>query len=191
MPAELRVTPERDERLLAQAQALAETDAVRLLDLVAAALEATANGAQARIQLELVLVKAAAPEVDPSTAALLARIERLEAGAGRGRPAPRPGAVRAAARDAAERRAGRRARPPPAPAPAPPSPRRLPEPAPAAAGRAGCRAAPTAPSTAGPPELEHRRPPPGRRSSTLVRQDNAMLAALLADARPVALSEQE
>ncbi len=87
VPEEVRVTPERDERLLAQAQSLAETDAVRLLDLVARALEATANGAQARIQLELVLIKAAAPEVDPSTAALLARIERLESALSGG-PAP-------------------------------------------------------------------------------------------------------
>ncbi len=78
VPAELRVTPERDRRLAEQAGSLAETDAVRLLDLVSAALEATANGAQARIQIELVLIKAAAPEIDPSTAALLARIERLE-----------------------------------------------------------------------------------------------------------------
>ena len=78
IPEELRVTPERDARLLAQAQAIAGTDVVRLLELVAAALEATANGAQARIQLELILIKAAAPEVDPSTKALLARIERLE-----------------------------------------------------------------------------------------------------------------
>jgi DNA polymerase-3 subunit gamma/tau len=78
VPEELRVTPERDARLLAQAQALAGMDVVRLLELVASALEATANGAQSRIQLELVLIKAAAPEVDPSTKALLARIERLE-----------------------------------------------------------------------------------------------------------------
>jgi DNA polymerase-3 subunit gamma/tau len=53
---------------------------------VAAALEATTNGGNARIQLELVLVKAAAPELDPSRKALLARIERLEAGMG---PGPR------------------------------------------------------------------------------------------------------
>ena len=78
VPDELRVTPERDQRLLEQGRALAGTDVIRLLDLVASALEATANGAQARIQLELVLIKAAAPEVDPSTSALLARIERLE-----------------------------------------------------------------------------------------------------------------
>ncbi|HZU39545.1 MAG TPA: DNA polymerase III subunit gamma/tau, partial [Solirubrobacteraceae bacterium] len=95
VPPEIRVTPERDGRLLEQARALSPTDAVRLLDLVSAALEATSNGAQARIQLELLLSKAAAPEMDPSLAALMARIERLEAGrppsqaAGDGVPAPR------------------------------------------------------------------------------------------------------
>jgi DNA polymerase-3 subunit gamma/tau len=80
VPAELRVTPERDQRLVAQAASLAATDAVRLLELISAALEATANGAQPRIQLELALIKAAAPDMDPSTSALLARIERLERG---------------------------------------------------------------------------------------------------------------
>jgi DNA polymerase III subunit gamma/tau len=81
VPAELRVTADRDQRLVQQAQTLSETDAVRLLELVSAALEATANGAQPRIQLELVLIKAAAPEMDPSMSALLARLERLERGA--------------------------------------------------------------------------------------------------------------
>ncbi len=80
VPAELRVTPERDSRLLKQAGTLAQSDAVRLLELVSAALEASANGAQPRIQLELVLIRAAAPEADPSMSALLARIERLERG---------------------------------------------------------------------------------------------------------------
>ena len=92
VPDELRVTADRDRRLAEQAKALPKTDAVRLLDLVSQALDATANGAQARIQLELVLIKAAAPEVDPSTAALLARIERLGGGAalrGTGRTAGR------------------------------------------------------------------------------------------------------
>jgi DNA polymerase-3 subunit gamma/tau len=90
VPEELRVTPERDARLLAQAQAISGSDVVRLLELVAAALEATANGAQSRIQLELVLIKAAAPEIDPSTKALLARIERLEGALGEGAPPPGP-----------------------------------------------------------------------------------------------------
>ncbi len=78
VPAELRVTPERDRQLEQQASTMHRTDAVRLLDLVSQALDATANGANARIQLELLLVKAAAPELDPSTSALLARVERLE-----------------------------------------------------------------------------------------------------------------
>jgi DNA polymerase III subunit gamma/tau len=80
VPAELRVTPQRDQRLVQQAATLAQTDAVRLLELVSSALDASANGAQPRIQLELVLIKAAAPEMDPSVGALLARIEKLERG---------------------------------------------------------------------------------------------------------------
>jgi DNA polymerase III subunit gamma/tau len=80
VPLEIRLTPERDRRLAEQAAALHRGDAVRLLDLISTALEAAANGAQARIQLELVLVKAAAPEMDPSMSAVLARLERLEGG---------------------------------------------------------------------------------------------------------------
>ncbi len=78
VPPELRVTADRDARLVEQARSLHSTDAVRLLDLVSGALEATANGSQPRIQLELVLVRAAAPAIDPSLAAVLARIEKLE-----------------------------------------------------------------------------------------------------------------
>jgi DNA polymerase-3 subunit gamma/tau len=80
VPAEIRVTPDRDARLAEQARALHQTDAVRLLELVSGALQATANGANARIQLELVLVRAAEPAFDPSVQALLARVERLESG---------------------------------------------------------------------------------------------------------------
>jgi DNA polymerase-3 subunit gamma/tau len=79
VPAELRVTADRDERLLAQAARLTPTDVTRLLDLVAAAQDAVKNGADPRIQLELALVKAASPDADASTQALLNRIERLEA----------------------------------------------------------------------------------------------------------------
>ena len=96
VPAELRLTPERDARLAVQAAALGRQDVVRLLDLLSEALEALASGAQARIQLELALVKAAAPEVDPSARALLARIDRLETQLGGGAaaaPAPTPAAA--------------------------------------------------------------------------------------------------
>jgi DNA polymerase-3 subunit gamma/tau len=159
VPLELRVTPERDRRLAEQATAVSRTDAVRLLDLIAAALEATANGAQPRIQLELVLIKAAAPEVDPTTSALMARIERLEGG-----PAPERGPA------------------PEAPTPATPAP------APAT----------HAPAPASEPPAEQA--PPADLQSTLelwpavvehVRERNAMLAALLADARPAAVNERE
>jgi DNA polymerase-3 subunit gamma/tau len=200
VPEEVRVTPERDERLLAQARALAGTDVVRLLDLVSSALEATANGAQARIQLELVLVKAAAPEVDPSTAALLARIERLEAALRGGASAPAPAPVPAAS-------------PAPAPAAPPTAPRADPV---AVAVEVEVEVAPTAadpPVPAGDgartPATETVSPHPTHIVSApapaddpleistvaacwpavidIVRQENAMLAALLADARPVAL----
>jgi len=194
VPPELRVTPERDRQLSEQAQAMSETDAVRLLDLVSAALDATSNGAQARIQLELVLLKAAAPELDPSVAALLARIERLEAGV---RPA---GAIRGLA-----------------PAPAPQTSA---QPSRVAAGAAGAHAASAqatgaqaavaahaagaqaatelhhAPQADGGPAPEPAVDLDSVMSSwpavvEIVRESNAMLAALLADARPVAIGERE
>jgi DNA polymerase-3 subunit gamma/tau len=87
VPAEIRVTPEQDERLAAQARAVAPADVVRLLELIAEALRALKDGADARTQLELALLKAAEPEHDPSTKALLARIERLEARLGGAAPA--------------------------------------------------------------------------------------------------------
>ena len=170
VPPEFQVTPERDIRLAEQATALADTDAVRLLDLVSAALDATANGAQARIQLELVLVKAAAPELDPSMAALLARVERLERGGGVG--------VRAAATPAAEP-ASATPQPPPhngGPAEAStPEPDLEPDPALEPVGALELDDA-----TACWPAVVD-----------LVRGENAMLAALLSDARPVAVKERE
>jgi DNA polymerase-3 subunit gamma/tau len=180
VPAELRVTPERDRRLAEQAQALSETDAVRLLDLVSAALDATANGAQARIQLELVLIKGAAPEVDPSTTALLARIEQLESELRSG------GGIRAI-----------RAADPGSPAPAPaPAPTATPTPTPAPQQRVAA-ATSTAQAV---PVLDAEPVPLGDLQTIsaswpavveMVRTENAMLAALLGDARPVAVSERD
>jgi DNA polymerase-3 subunit gamma/tau len=187
VPEELRVTPERDERLHTQAQALAGTDIVRLLDLVSAALEATANGAQPRIQLELVLIKATAPEVDPSAAALLARIERLEAALAGERPAPAPTrspAPKINGRDPAPRAATpeppRVAVSEPAPAPAVSTPPPAvstppPDPEPAAA-RSGAPALDTL-TAAWPAVIE-------------VVRDNQLLAACLEQARPVAVDGQ-
>jgi DNA polymerase III subunit gamma/tau len=192
VPLELRVTAERDRRLEEQARALPKTDAIRLLDLVSEALGATADGAQARIQLELVLIKAAAPEMDPSTSALLARIERLEESlraASARAPAARPTAATAAT--------------PATAAPVPPPP-------PAVASAAPRSAQPSSePSPASEPSsvAEPARVPEPAAATTelhletavsswpavldLVRGENPMLAGALAAARPVAVGERE
>ena len=187
VPEELRVTPERDQRLLDQAQAMVGIDVMRLLDLVAAALEATANGAQARIQLELVLIKAAAPEVDPSTTALLARIERLENALRDGQ------SVRAVAQTAVAAPTG--LRPPPSPAR-----HRLRRPHLRARSRRAVAATSQAPAASAPAIAPQDLAAPEPELDTLekswpavvdfVRQGNAMLAATLEAARPVALSGQ-
>jgi DNA polymerase-3 subunit gamma/tau len=80
VPEELSLTPEADEALGGQAARVDRATVVRLLELLGEAMEAVRAGADARTRLELALVKAARPEVDGSMRALLARIERLEAG---------------------------------------------------------------------------------------------------------------
>jgi len=80
IPSELALTPESDARLLAQAERVPYATVVRLLERIGSALESVRAGADARTSLELALVIAARPEVDASTRALLARIERLEEG---------------------------------------------------------------------------------------------------------------
>jgi DNA polymerase-3 subunit gamma/tau len=198
VPPELALTAEYDERLAAQAHAVSMAAVVRLLDLLAAAREATKNGADARTQLELALVKSAAPQVDASTKALLARIDRLEAQlAGTAPPAPAP----APAPPVAERPAPV---PPPAPSPdvPPPPPPEAPAPPPAPV--------PPAAETNGHPEPPLDVPEvepvvstpvaaagaPALESVTelwpavldAVRAENGMLAACLGSAQPVALA---
>ena len=78
LPAELSLTPEADAALRAQAGRVEQAVVIRMLEELGAAIEAVRAGADPRTRLELALVKAAKPEVDSSIRALLARIERLE-----------------------------------------------------------------------------------------------------------------
>ncbi len=176
VPEELALTPESDAALAAQAERVEHSTVVRLLELLGQAMEAVRAGADARTRLELALVKAARPEVDGSTRALLARIERLE----QDRPA-------AAAR-------------PPAQPVAPPS----------AAPVAPPSAAP--PSAAPPPTADIVPEPPVQADAAeprtvasdvesvrelwpavveLVRSQNALIGALIAEARPVAVAGED
>ncbi len=173
VPAEIAVTPDRDARLAEQAQRLAPVDIVRLLDLIAEGLRAVKDGADARTHLELALVKAASPELDPSTKALVARLERLERG----------GALAAAGPPA------------PATAPAATAPPAASPPAPQAAVGGGAVAA----VAVAPAPMEQ---PATALDLTLVAElwpavlgavatENTLLGACLSDARPVALEDNE
>ncbi|HZO37023.1 MAG TPA: DNA polymerase III subunit gamma/tau [Solirubrobacteraceae bacterium] len=97
VPSQIAMTAEHDALLAEQAERVPGTVAIALLDLLNVALKAVRDGADARTQLELALVKAAAPEVDSGARALMSRIERLEAKLGAGSSATAVAAPPAAA----------------------------------------------------------------------------------------------
>jgi DNA polymerase-3 subunit gamma/tau len=155
-PDSFSVTADQVSRLENQARDLQQAEAVRAIDLLADAIAAVKEGADARTQLELALLKAARPRADASIEALLMRLERLEQGApDGGAPAP-PSPAR---REAAE----------PAPEPAAPAPER------------------EAPPLQG--ELELARLWPAVLERVRATEGGEMMAALLAEARPLALEE--
>ncbi len=111
-------SPEEIARLQAQANQLPDAQVVRALDLLSdARVRIRHGGADPRLQLELVAARLSRPALDPSTAALAARLEALEAG----RPAPRPATAQPAAPPAAAPSPPAADAPPP-PAPEPPPP---------------------------------------------------------------------
>jgi DNA polymerase-3 subunit gamma/tau len=186
LPAELSLTEEADARLRAQAERVDRAVVVRLLELLGAALEGVRAGADPRTRLELALVKAASPAIDASTPALLARIERLERERGVP-PAPAPVSV---------------STPEPAPVAAPASvsaPVPVPEPTPVA--EVTPEPAPAVdlepePAPVPAPEVA----PVTDLDSLLavwpavidvVRADNALIGALIADARPAAVDGED
>lgn len=138
VPSQLSMTPERDQRLMTQAQGCSGESVIRLIDLLAGAQRLSGDGADAQTQLEITLVKAASPETDPTIKALRARIERLEASG-------------AAPRDSSDPV-------PPTPAPQPPTPG--PDPAPPPDPQPP---APTPQPSPTPPSIEAERAAPAAR----------------------------
>jgi DNA polymerase-3 subunit gamma/tau len=78
VPATFVVTATDTARMQAQAQAIGAATLVRTIDELANALTAVREGDDARMAVEIALLKAARPDLDPDTAGLLRRIERLE-----------------------------------------------------------------------------------------------------------------
>jgi DNA polymerase-3 subunit gamma/tau len=72
------VTAGQDGRMREQAERLSDADLVGAIDDLSAALAGIREGDDARISLEVALLKAARPELKPTQEAILRRIERLE-----------------------------------------------------------------------------------------------------------------
>ncbi len=93
IPDHFLVVAEHEGRLADQAQRLGEVALIRAIDQLSAAIAAVREGDEARTTVELALLRAARPEIDPSAAAMAQRLERLErtlAGAPSASPMPPP-----------------------------------------------------------------------------------------------------
>jgi DNA polymerase-3 subunit gamma/tau len=171
VPATFAVTAEHTDRLNAQADRLPQAEVLRAIDLLARARSAVKDGSEPRIQLELALLKAVQPQADLSIQALLFRIEQLE---------------RRLGEPQAQGTATEPVRSTPDP-PAPPAPR-----AAATGGGAGAAQAVAVPDEdpEGALDIELVR---GLWPAALdaVREQNAMVAALLGEARPSAVAASE
>ncbi|HET9162566.1 MAG TPA: DNA polymerase III subunit gamma/tau [Solirubrobacterales bacterium] len=93
VPNTFVVTATDQGRLQAQAQAIGAATLVRTIDELSQALTAVREGDDARMAVEIALLKAARPDLDPSTEGLLRRIEKLEQSAGASRAAGPVGAA--------------------------------------------------------------------------------------------------
>jgi DNA polymerase-3 subunit gamma/tau len=78
VPTSFVVTATDSARLQSQAGAVGTASLIRTIDELASALTAVREGDDARMAVEIALLKAARPDLDPSTEGLLRRIERLE-----------------------------------------------------------------------------------------------------------------
>ena len=88
IPDHFLVVAEQEARLSEQAGRLGEVALLRAIDELSAALTAIREGDEARMTVELALLRSAKPEIDPSRAALSQRVERLEQALAGNAPAP-------------------------------------------------------------------------------------------------------
>jgi DNA polymerase-3 subunit gamma/tau len=100
VPESLPVTEETRERLRDQANQLGAATVIRLVDLLAVAVEDMRQGGDPRLPLELALVKVTRPASDLSLQSIAHRLEQLESGPApqtpRAREEPPPSPVTAA-----------------------------------------------------------------------------------------------
>jgi DNA polymerase-3 subunit gamma/tau len=87
VPDSLPATEESRERLRAQANQLGEPTVIRLLDLLAVAVDDMRQGGDPRLPLELGLVRVTRPGADLARQSLAYRLEQLESRVGGGAPA--------------------------------------------------------------------------------------------------------
>ncbi len=165
VPESLPITEETRERLREQANQLPEPTVLRLIDLLAIAVDDLRQGGDPRLPLELALVKVTRPQADLSRDSLAHRLELLEARPQGGAPATvEPRAVA-----------------PVAATPVTQTPEALPEP-PASPPTI---TSPSAPSTLPPLELDQLRDAWQRDVVDAVRSRSIPVSTLLTEARPV------
>ncbi len=189
VPDSFSVTAEHTDRLANQAERLSQAQIVRTIEFLAAGIAAVRDGSEPRIQLELALLKATQPQADLSLQALMFRIEQLErrlageGSAGESAPAAEAGPTAGA--------------PPAEPAPEARAPVSQPATVASAGGGPSAAAAQAVaperheeeleePTTAPAPDLE-RLQALWPAVADAVREQNAMVGALLSGARPIGL----
>jgi DNA polymerase III subunit gamma/tau len=163
VPDTLPVTEETRERLREQANQLPEPTVLRLVDLLAVAVEDMRQGGDPRLPLELALVKVTRPQADLSRETLAHRVELLEARLSGGTGVA--GSSRAAAPDHSSRDRS-------------PADR-----------EADVEAAPVSTSEAPAIDLQQLQDAWQRSVLSALRERSVPVAALLGDARPSALED--
>jgi DNA polymerase III subunit gamma/tau len=167
-PDSFTVTAAEPERLRAQAESMSDLTLGRAVDTLSKALTDIREGDEPRMTVELAILRAARPQLDPSREALAERLERLERGAV-------GSATGVAASD-------------PAPAPADEADDEPPAPSPRMSSSASSDPAPEAPNDVSLEKLTGTWPA----VVDQVRQGGAeLLSHVLAAARPVAVNAED